>query len=316
MKSKKKTFTCPFCGEKNVLAQHLNDCATKFVSKLSDSQKNTIIEFLSDNEHYRENISNYLNIPIYVVSRVLSIFKKQNNIVFKKTTKCPYCGEIILSGNGHHIKHCQHEYIDSLSDEVKEKIKTLYEEQEYSVLDICDFLNETYNERFPNKELKYSNTQKILVELGHKLRDIRECMTHKRKEKYENTCMKHYGTKHNFDKNCLSRKEWEKRLFEEEGIINVFQRESVKEKIVETTIKRFGEDYKHIVNSKEYLIQKWIKDGATEEEALAHYEKMCYEKGNSFRKEYFIEKYGQETGIQKYLERCIKFRKRIYEASQ
>ena len=33
--------------------------------------------------------------------------------------------------------------------------------------------------------------------------------------------MDRFGCKHNFEKNCESRKKWEKRLFEEEGIIIV-----------------------------------------------------------------------------------------------
>lgn len=62
------------------------------------------------------------------------------------------------------------------------------------------------------------------------------------KDKREQTCLKNFGEKHNFAKNSSSRKEWQKRLFDEEGITNVFQRESVKKKLVQTLIKKYGEE--------------------------------------------------------------------------
>jgi len=49
-----------------------------------------------------------------------------------------------------------------------------------------------------------------------------------------------YGCEHNFCRDHPSRKEWEKKMFNEEGITNVFQRESVKQKSIETIIKRYG----------------------------------------------------------------------------
>lgn len=48
------------------------------------------------------------------------------------------------------------------------------------------------------------------------------------------------GTTHNFNRNSTSREKWQKRIKEEEGIINVFQRDSVKKKIKETNIKKWG----------------------------------------------------------------------------
>lgn len=56
----------------------------------------------------------------------------------------------------------------------------------------------------------------------------------------QKTWMKSNGAPHNFSKNALSRKNWEKRLLEEEGITNVFQRESVKNKIKETISDKYG----------------------------------------------------------------------------
>jgi hypothetical protein len=66
----------------------------------------------------------------------------------------------------------------------------------------------------------------------------KECAYELRKLSWNMSC----GSNHNFSKNSKSRKIWEKRLKEEEGIANVFQRESVKEKSKETWIKNHGVD--------------------------------------------------------------------------
>ena len=60
------------------------------------------------------------------------------------------------------------------------------------------------------------------------------------KEKRAKTSLEKYGVEHNFCKDHPSRKNWENRLLEEEGIINVFQRESVKEKCINTIVKKYG----------------------------------------------------------------------------
>lgn len=60
------------------------------------------------------------------------------------------------------------------------------------------------------------------------------------KKRKENAYLKKYGCKHNFCKNSESRQNWEKKMLKEEGITNVFQRKEVKEKIVNTLIKKYG----------------------------------------------------------------------------
>lgn len=70
---------------------------------------------------------------------------------------------------------------------------------------------------------------KKIKQLNIHARTIKEsCNTYERKEKYKQTCLKNFGYEHNFCKNTDSRKKWEKRLFEEYGISNIFQREDVK----------------------------------------------------------------------------------------
>lgn len=62
------------------------------------------------------------------------------------------------------------------------------------------------------------------------------------KKRTENTNLNKYGEKHNFSKNHPSRKKWEERLLKEEGITNVFQRESVKNKSIDTILKKYGKE--------------------------------------------------------------------------
>jgi hypothetical protein len=70
----------------------------------------------------------------------------------------------------------------------------------------------------------------------------RTCSKSCSKKLKEMTHLKNYGATHNFDRNSLSRKEWESKLLIDEGIMNVFQRESVKEKIKETWTSKYGVD--------------------------------------------------------------------------
>ena len=63
------------------------------------------------------------------------------------------------------------------------------------------------------------------------------------KEKREKTNLELYGSRHNFCKDHPSRKEWEERLLKEEGITNVFQRESVKQKSMETMLFKYGVEH-------------------------------------------------------------------------
>jgi len=70
------------------------------------------------------------------------------------------------------------------------------------------------------------------------------------------TYMKSQGTPHNFSKNSKSRLKFEKTLVENEGINNVFQRESVKKSIEQTIVKRYGVD--NISKSNEIKKKKKI----------------------------------------------------------
>jgi len=58
----------------------------------------------------------------------------------------------------------------------------------------------------------------------------------------EKTWINSCGTKHNFYRESKSRKKWENKLFINEGIKNVFQREEVKKKIKSTILEKYGVD--------------------------------------------------------------------------
>lgn len=58
----------------------------------------------------------------------------------------------------------------------------------------------------------------------------------------EKTAIKNYGAPHNFSKESQSRKKWQERMLNEEGISNIFQRSSVKDKLKKTWKDKYGVD--------------------------------------------------------------------------
>lgn len=66
-----------------------------------------------------------------------------------------------------------------------------------------------------------------------------KCAWKLKKESYIKSC----GTEHNFSKNSKSRIKWEHKMLKNFGIINIFQKEEIKEKIKETYIEKYGVDH-------------------------------------------------------------------------
>ena len=215
-----------------------------------------------------------------------------------KEYKCPFCGEMIKVGNGHHIKKCVERFVENMSEERKQEILKMYDDGA-SMLDMSKFLG-----------CSYSSTERIMNELGRKRRTIKEAtnMT-QRKEKYKQTMLNNWGTPHNFDKNNPSRIAWEKRLFEEEGITNVFQREDVKQKIKETFHERYTDEEIYYNHAKGSNLQYWIEK-LGEEEGIKKYNEICNNKSKSGRLEYWIDKYGEEEGTELFQKR---FKHRYYD---
>ena len=80
----------------------------------------------------------------------------------------------------------------------------------------------------------------------------KECTYELKKRSWMISC----GTPHNFCKNSKSRKKWEQKLLDEEGIINVFQRKSVKEQIKETISKRYSDELIDNISQSEHWKNK------------------------------------------------------------
>lgn len=218
--------------------------------------------------------------------------KKYNYLIV-----CSFCGKEIKKGNQWHIKKCREEYLKNLTEEQKQEIINDYINEGLSIVQ----MSKKYN-------LSYSQIKYILSLLGVKLRKLKEAINMpKRKEQYTQTMLKNHGTTHNFNRNCESRKKWEKRLFDEEGIVNVFQRKEVIDKIKDTMINRYGEGGIYYNRMKGNTLQYWINK-LGKEKGIEKYNEICYKKGNSNRYEYYVEKYGE-------IECDIQWKKRLEQLS-
>lgn len=154
------------------------------------------------------------------------------------TFTCPFCGEILKKGNTHHNCEQKQQFFNDFDFN---ELKELYVEKEFSILDLSMFYNKKYNNILFSYIPDSFFRKLIKNKFQEYYRGVKESVnTKKKKEKYENTMLEHFGCKHNFEKKCESRKKWEKRLLETEGITNVFQRESVKQKSLKTLLKKYG----------------------------------------------------------------------------
>lgn len=206
--------------------------------------------------------------------------------------ECPFCHETIKKGNGWHSRNCRKKFIENLTKEQKQKIIDDYIIEGLSTVQMCE-----------KYKLPYSQMQRLLTELGVKLRNVKEATSMpKCREMYANTMLKTYGTTHNFNKDCKLRQTWEKRLFEEEGITNVFQRDDVKEKINKTNYEKYGRNGIYYNRAKGSTLEYWV-DKLGEEEGVKKYNEICFNKGKSNRIEYYIELYGEDEGIKIYQEK-------------
>jgi len=158
-----------------------------------------------------------------------------------KEKKCPFCFKTIINGGGTHIYKCKSKK-DNIS---KKEARYLYLIFNFPKIN-ADILKEKYeNMSLPDiqKEfdgIDFKSTCFLLDYFGIKRRNSSESAKKITVLKNAVFHMKKYGVSNVFCKEHPNRKKWEKRLFEDEGIANVFQRESVKEKILQTLINRYG----------------------------------------------------------------------------
>ena len=203
---------------------------------------------------------------------------------------CPFCGCELKKGNAHHSCDKKISFMENLNID---DLKTKYVDEEYSIKDMTDYINEK------NKDILFSNIPDSLVRklvkqyLPSFYRNVKSSTnTSKKKEKYENTMLDRFGCKHNFEKNCESRKKWEKRLFEEEGITNVFQRESVKEKILSTLLDKYGSveeinKMRGFYSTKEGFKEKYGDDWEVEWE-------RCIQSKRTNSQDFYKDRYGED----------------------
>lgn len=211
--------------------------------------------------------------------------------------KCPICGKefIFKRRTACHQEMCHLEKCKNIQKfENLLNIKFSKEEIENLIFNKFGSINEIH--KFCKLHDIHLNFYRICDELNIDHSIFQSSLNPIVKERYKTTCIEHFGEPHNFCKNSKSRKKWEERLLKEEGITNVFQRQSVKDKIKKSLIENFGEEARKYVNSKEYQINKWTSEGLTKEQANEKWKDICYKKGSSMRIAYFKEKYGNDEG--------------------
>ena len=218
---------------------------------------------------------------------------------------CPYCGKIYDTNNsknpkGAMFKHSikcksKHDFIQQFGW-TKEKLEKELED----LGSVSEFIRK-YIPLVKNYSIGNTNIREIFKEFGIDTSIKRATNHFKIKEKRKKTNLKRYGCPHNFCKESESRKKWEQRLLEEEGITNVFQRKDVQEKSEQTSLKKYGVKHPSQSNlfkvTEKYCIRKY-----GEEKGKQMWDKIKYDRGKSSRYEYYIEKYGDEAP-QKWAER-------------
>lgn len=145
--------------------------------------------------------------------------------------KCEICGKNILRIYKHQIwcklKNDFLEYYSLDQSQVQKEYNRLGSVQEF-IKQYPKILtnNDQYYKLFKFLEIDYSLSKSASSKIT--------------RNKTKDTCRKKYGYEHNFQKDSASRKKWQDKLLKEEGITNVFQRESVKEKSLDTIIRKYG----------------------------------------------------------------------------
>jgi hypothetical protein len=162
-----------------------------------------------------------LNKHIYKCHEVKKYYDK---FIKKEKNICKYCNEketIFINLKQGYKECCCKKHTDLLA----------YEKRKIHMLKTLGVENV-----FQLKNTKEKSKQTLLKKYGveHQMYSVK--IKNKIKENY----LKNTGVEHQFCKNHPSRIAWEKRLFDNEGIVNVFQRKTVKEKCIQTHINNLG----------------------------------------------------------------------------
>lgn len=140
-------------------------------------------------------------------------------------------------------KRCNKEYdISTISKKYIEKNPDRY--------DYCTDCRKYRKCEYCYKEFKHKQNRTCSMKCASKLKEL--------------SWLESCGATHNFSKKSSSRKEWENRLLENEGIINVFQRENVKQKSKKSINIKYGVDHisknEDIKNRKKEKIKNKLKN--------------------------------------------------------
>ena len=143
--------------------------------------------------------------------------------------RCKYCDKQINSYG--HYGQCK-KYKEVLDIKLsKDTLYDLYIVKQYSALEISQ-ITELANAGTIIARLKKFNIPTRNSKKSHAI--------DRSQQKRYRTNIEKYGAYNTFCRDSSSRKMWETRLLEEEGITNVFQRDSVKIKIANTLLERYG----------------------------------------------------------------------------
>lgn len=216
--------------------------------------------------------------------------------------KCEICGKEF---NGYNPKTALFRHSIYCKD--KYEFLKKYNLNENNIIEIYNKCGSVlqFKEKFPFREgnkFYYDILKDFKADIS--LKKAGNSMNTKLKRKKTN--LEKYGYEHNFEKKCKSRVQWEKRLFDTEGITNVFQRDVVKKKSIETNLLKYGFEY--VAQNEEFKINEKnciLRYG--ENEGVRIYKDILYARGSSMRLEYYINKFGEIDGPAKYLERRKNF---------
>lgn len=113
-----------------------------------------------------------------------------------------------------------------------ELLKNLYNEKDYSVLDIIEYSNNDIS----SKQIYF-----LLEKFNILKKGIKGSANSKRtREKYKKTCIDKYGTENSLSKGTESYKKRNETVKKKYGVDNIFQLEEVKNKINQTMLETYG----------------------------------------------------------------------------
>ena len=166
---------------------------------------------------------------------------------------CKYCKSEFVSTWSKHYVSCQFRksYYDCIKLIQKDLVYDFYVVKGHSVLDLM-----YHFKLFDRKDAEY-----LLQLASISVRSLKESASHPSvRAKASATNVKNTGYAHNFSKGAPSKIKSSKKLMDLYGVINVFQRQDVKEKSKATLLEKYGEDHPMKINQfKDKLINTRIE---------------------------------------------------------